>query len=461
MDGTYQVVADPAGIYTGSASAQVNIVAQDVAAQAAIGGAASTLTTTIAGQHGVWTFTATAGQQVSFNFTGSTFTSSSDVKVKVKKPDGTDLVADTRCGANCLLEPTVLPVDGTYTVELSPQNAKTGSLTLQLYSVAHLTGTVAVGGAASSLTTTTPGQNGSWSFSGTAGQLVSFNFTDANFASSTGARVSVKKPDGSVFVAATYCGRNCFLEPVALPVSGTYRVEFDPQDGNVGKLTARLYSVAHLTGSVAVGGAASSLTTTTPGQNGTWSFSGTAGQFVSFNFTDANFTLTTGAQVTVKKPDGTTLIAGTYCGRNCFLDPVTLPATGTYTVEFNPREEQVGKLTLQAYSVTDLSPASIVIGGATSTLTTKTPGQNGTWTFNGTANQKVTFAFTNASFASSIDARVSVTKPDGTALVSPTYCGRNCTISATTLPTTGTYTILFNPQSEKTGSLTVKVALGG
>ncbi|MEV0346464.1 VWD domain-containing protein [Nonomuraea sp. NPDC050680] len=458
-DGTYQVVVDPAGIYTGSGSAQVNLVAQDVAAQVTVGGAASTLTTTIAGQHGVWTFAGTEGQQVSFNFTGSTFTSSSDIKVKVKKPDGTDLVADTRCGVNCLLEPTVLPVTGTYTVELNPQNAKTGSLTLQLYTVTHLTGSVIVGGAASSLTTTTPGQNGTWSFSGTSGRLVSFNFTEASFAGATGARVSVKKPDGSVLVSATYCGRNCFLEPVALPVAGTYTVEFDPQDGNVGKLTAQLYTVTDLTGSVTVGGAASSLTTTAPGQNGTWSFSGTSGRLVSFNFTDANFANSTGAQVTVKKPDGTVLVAATYCGRNCFLDPVVLPATGTYTVEFNPRDEQVGKLTLRIYSVADLSPVSITIGGATSTLTTVTPGQNGTWTFNGTANQKVTFTFTNSSFGSSVDAQVSVKKPDGTALGSPSYCGRNCTISATTLPATGTYTILFDPKAEKTGALTVKLAL--
>ncbi len=567
VDGTYQVVVDPSGIYTGSVSAQATLVAQDVAAQVTVGGTASTLTTTTAGQHGVWTFTGTEGQQVSFNLTGSTFTSSIDAKVKVKKPDGTDLIADTRCGTNCLLEPTVLPVTGPYTVELSPQNGKTGSLTLQLhsvthladtvivggaasslttttpgqngtwsfsgtagqlvsfnftdasfagssdarvsvkkpdgsvlvaatycgrncllgpvalptagtytvefdpqnekvgkltarlYSVTHLSGTVTVGGAASSLTTTTPGQNGTWSFSGTAGQLVSFNFTDASFAGAIDARVTVKKPDGSVLVAATYCGRNCFLEPVALPTAGTYTVEFDPQNEKVGKLTARLYSVTHLTGTVTLGGAASTLTTTTPGQNGTWTFSGTSGRLVSFNFTDADFANSTGAQVTVKKPDGTVLVAATYCGRNCFLDSVALPATGTYTVEFNPREEQVGKLTLKTYSVTDLSPTSITIGGATSTLTTTTPGQNGTWTFNGTANQKVTFTFTNASFASSIDAQVSVKKPDGTVLVNPTYCGRNCTISATTLPTTGTYTILFNPLSEKTGSLTVKLAL--
>ncbi|WP_188193593.1 hypothetical protein [Nonomuraea sp. SYSU D8015] len=70
----------------------------------------------------------------------------------------------------------------------------------------------------------------------------------------------------------------------------------------------------------------------------------------------------------------------------------------------------------------------------------------------------MSFNLTDASFTGSTYAWVSVKKPDGTALGSSPYCGRNCTISATTLPDTGTYTIVFNPQNDKTGSLTAKVA---
>ncbi|GAA3140035.1 hypothetical protein GCM10010466_33890 [Planomonospora alba] len=459
VDGTYQVVADPAGIQTGSISAQLNIVPPDVTARISVGGEASTLMTTVPGQRGLWTFTGTAGRQVSFNFTGTTLTSLYDVYVAVRKPDGTVLIDDTPCGRNCLLEPTVLPADGTYTVEFRPQKAKSGSMALQLHEVAHLTGSVTVGGAASTLTATVPGQNGTWSFAGTAGKTVSFNLTDANFTASTGARVSVRKPDGTVLVSATYCGKNCFLEPVALPVAGTYTVEFDPQDEKVGKLTLRIHPVAHLTGSVTVGGAASTLTATVPGQNGTWSFAGTAGKTVSFNLTDANFTASTGARVSVRKPDGTVLVSATYCGKNCFLEPVALPVAGTYTVEFDPQDEKVGKLTLRIHPVTDLSPAAITIGGTVSTLTTTTPGQNGSWTFSGVADQKVTITFTGTSFTASTDVRVSLLKPDGTALGSSPYCGRNCTISEMTLPATGTYTIVFNPQTDKTGSLATKVVL--
>ncbi|TYB64912.1 hypothetical protein FXF51_20965 [Nonomuraea sp. PA05] len=455
--GTYTIGFDPRKALTGSLTAQ--LTEGDVTGTATVGGPASTLTTVGAGQKAVWSFTGTAGKRVSYNFTGSTLTGTYDAYVAVRKPDGTVLIDDTACGKNCVLDPAVLPVGGVYTVEFRPQNAKTGSITLQLHEVTHLSANVTLGGAASTLTTTTPGQNGTWSFAGTAGQLASFNLTEASFASSLDARVSVRKPDGTVLVAATYCGKNCFLEPVALPVNGTYTVEFDPQADKAGKLTLSAYAVTHLLGTATVGGAASTLTTTTPGQNGTWSVPGTAGQVVAFNLTDAGFTSTTGARVSVKKPDGTVLVAATYCGKNCFLEPVALPATGTYTVEFDPQDEKVGKLSLKVHQVSDLAPVAVTVGGSTATLTTTTPGQNGSWTFSGTAGQQVAVTFTGSSFAASTDARVGLLKPDGTALGSSPYCGRNCTIAATTLPVTGTYTIVFNPQADKVGSLTAKVAM--
>ncbi|MCK2218399.1 VWD domain-containing protein [Actinomadura sp. ATCC 31491] len=563
-DGEYQVVVDPAGIQTGSVSAALNLVPPDVTAQISVGGPAATLTTTIPGQRGLWTFAGTAGQRVSFDLTGSTFTYASDATVKVRRPDGADLVAETNCGTGCLLEPVTLPATGTYTVDLRPKGSKTGALTLRAYQVDDVSATIAIDGPVSRLTTTVPGQNGRWTFSGTQGQYVniafldgtfslasdaavsvlgpdgavlrqdtscgkvcmldpvtlpatgtytilfdprkalagalsaqltegdvtaatsiggpastlttvgagqkavwsftgaagrrvSFNFTASTLTSLYDAYVAVRKPDGGVLVDDTPCGKNCLLEPVVLPAAGVYTVEFRPQNAKTGAITLQLHEVTHLAANVTVGGAASTLTTTTPGQNGVWSFTGTAGQRVSFNLTDASFTSSTYARVSVKQPDGTVLVAPAYCGRNCFLEPVALPVSGTYTVEFDPQDEKTGKLTLRAYRVTDLAPAAVTVGGAASTLTTTTPGQNGSWTFTGTAGQKVAVAFTGATFAASADVRVSLVKPDGTALGSSPYCGRNCTIAATTLPDAGTYTIVLNPQNDKTGSLTAKV----
>ncbi len=455
VDGTYTVVIDPTKTSVGSISAQVT--EGDATGTLTPGGEPVKLTTTGPGQNAIWSFTGTAGQRVSVIFSGGTFTSA---RVTMRQPDGSVLGPAKACPSSCYVDTTVLPVDGTYRMVLDPAGTQTGSLSAQLHLVPpDVSARIAVGAEASTLTTTVPGQRGLWTFDGTAGTPVSFNFTGTTLANLYDAYVAVRKPDGTALIDDTPCGRNCVLDPVVLPADGAYTVEFRPQDGKTGALTLRLHEVAPLTGSVTLGGAASTLTVTTPGQNGTWSFAGTAGQNVSFDFTDADFASSLDARVTVRLPDGTVLVPATYCGKNCFLEPVALPVTGTYTVEFNPRDDWIGKLTLRAHAVTDLPPAAVAIGGAASTLTATTPGQNGRWTFGGTAGQKVTLTFTGSTFSGSTGVRVSLLKPDGTALGSATSCGRNCTIKATTLPDTGTYTIVFDPQKEATGSLTTKVAL--
>jgi hypothetical protein len=455
--GTYQVDLRPKGAKTGALTLRAYLV-KDVTATITVDGVTSTLTTTTPGQNGTWTFTGTEGRYVNLAFMNGTFSSASDAAVSVRGPDGTVLREDTSCGKLCVLDPITLPASGTYTILFDPRKALAGSLTAQL-TEGDVTGTTSVGGPASTLTTVGAGQKAVWTFTGTAGRRVSFNFTGSTLTSTYDAYVAVRKPDGTVLIDDTACGKNCLLDPAVLPVDGAYTVEFRPQNAKTGSITLQLHEVTHLSANVTLGGPASTLTTTTPGQNGTWSFAGTAGQLVSFNLTDASFASSVGAQVSVKKPDGTTLVSATYCGKNCFLEPVALPATGTYTVEFDPQDEKVGKLTLKVHAVRDLAPAAVTIGGTAVTLTTTTPGQNGSWTFSGTAGQQVAVTFTGTSFAASTDVRVGLLKPDGTALGSSPYCGRNCTIAATTLPATGTYTIVFNPQADKVGSLTAKVAV--
>jgi hypothetical protein len=48
----------------------------------------------------------------------------------------------------------------------------------------------------------------------------------------------------------------------------------------------------------------------------------------------------------------------------------------------------------------------------------------------------------------------SVRKPDGTVLLAPRGSGTNCTIAGTTLPGTGTYSVLLDPDGAESGSLT-------
>jgi hypothetical protein len=69
----------------------------------------------------------------------------------------------------------------------------------------------------------------------------------------------------------------------------------------------------------------------------------------------------------------------------------------------------------------------------------------------------MSFSFTGGGFGSD-GAQVKVLNPDGTTLVGPTYCGVSCTIAATALATSGTYTIQLIPQATTFGSLTVSIS---
>lgn len=86
------------------------------------------------------------------------------------------------------------------------------------------------------------------------------------------------------------------------------------------------------------------------------------------------------------------------------------------------------------------------------------PGQNARLTFTGTAGQRVSLALSDVTIGTSscCAAKVSVQKPDGTSLVSTTYVGaKGGFLDTRTLPATGTYTVLVDPQEDDWGGMTL------
>ncbi|MFI0719155.1 pre-peptidase C-terminal domain-containing protein [Streptomyces sp. NPDC021224] len=240
-----------------------------------------------------------------------------------------------------------------------------------------------------------------------------------------------------------------------LPTDGTYTVLFDPDGDLTGSMTATVSTL--VTAVATVGGPAVTLTTTAPGQTGTWTFTGTTGQRVYLDLSNGTFD-DYDATVSVLKPNGTVLLDEQYCGVSCGFDTTTLPTDGTYTVILRPDSTTYGSLTLRIYQVPADATTTIATNGTPSTLTAGTPGQNARWTFTGTTGQKISFSMSNGTF-DDYGAEISVLKPNGKDLVAPRYCEESCTIAATKLPTDGTYTILLHPIGTATGSLTATAKL--
>jgi hypothetical protein len=201
-------------------------------------------------------------------------------------------------------------------------------MTLNLYAVTDIIGTITANGPAVNVTTTTPGQNALYTFSVTQSQRVSLLITNVNFSGVIGfsvPRVSIVGPSPSNTEkgnASAFNGSNSFIDTVSLS-AGTYTVKVDPQDFSTGSLTLTLYTVPNdISGTISANGTATTVSITTPGQNASLTFSGTQHQRISLLV--SNVTLPggfCGGDVIIQKPlNGGNLASTSACsGRNTFI----------------------------------------------------------------------------------------------------------------------------------------------
>jgi hypothetical protein len=189
------------------------------------------------GQNARYTFTGKSDQVVAVQATNDTFYDCGTI-IAILKPDGSPLGSPTAiCGGGAFLDQQTLPVNGTYTVLVNPENATTGGATLTLYTVADVTGTVTPGGPPVAVKITRPGQNGRYTFAGRSGQTVTVQASRATF-ESCGTTISLLKPDESPLgPPVAICGGAGTLEAQILPTDGTYTVLVNPDDATTGETT--------------------------------------------------------------------------------------------------------------------------------------------------------------------------------------------------------------------------------
>ncbi len=417
------------------------------------GGPSVTVTTTTSGENARATFPGTTGQDISLKISGVTMSSAA---VSIIKPDGTNLLAPSSFGTSGKFVDTKnLPANGTYTILIDPTNAVVGSATLTLYDVpADVTSSMTPGGAAVTLTTTVPGQNAKATFAGTSGQRVSLKVAPT----CCSLKVSIQKPDGTNLVSATsITASGGFIDTKTLPVNGTYTIVVNPQSSALGATTLALYDVpADVTSSMTPGGAAVTLTTTVPGQNAKVTFTGVGGRGIALKLDNVSFGATGTFQVSIKKPDGTDLVAAQSFGvSGGFIDTKTLPVNGTYTILLNPQGAAAGSVTLTLYDVPPQLTGTITAGGAPVSLNLASVYQNGRVTFSGTAGERISLRMAFAPTAC-CTVNVSINKPNGQRLVAPVgVASGESLIDGTTLPVTGTYAIVVDPYQTATGTVTL------
>ncbi|MET8153162.1 RHS repeat-associated core domain-containing protein [Actinoplanes sp. NPDC049668] len=346
MNGAYRVVIDVGGAALGSVTVTLSRWAS--AGEVTRGGEARTATITRAGQNAEAWFDGVAGQTAGLGLTGNTLTTGADVTLlgpddlPVEDPDGRVVKERLSARDNGAIHLQRLPATGRYRVVVAPDAVGTGAITVT-HSAQVDGGTVTRDGDAVAVTVQRAGQDAGVGFDAANGERSSVLIDNALSVSVYG---YVYGPDGRQIGDRVSVGRGAVRELDLPPLGpGRYRVVVAPTNAATG--TARVSLSAELDGgTLAVGGAAATVTFARRGQNARLAFSPTGAQRLLRLNVSANG-LPSYTSATLYDPAGANL--GKVDLRNLTgadLPDLPDPAGGTYLLVLNPNQAGVGALTL-------------------------------------------------------------------------------------------------------------------
>src|SRR5262249_10100213 len=277
-------------------------------------------------------FDGTAGQGVSLQFSGSTF---STCTVYLYSPTQVQLASTGCTSSTTFLSSTTLSANGTYTIGIDP-GTSTGSITVGLTS--DVTGTITPGTPLNT-SITSHGQGARYTFRGTAGQIVSTEiagFGGNNFS------VYLLKPNGSTLASAGGTNQVAFIG-TPLPDTGSYTIWIAPSNGVTGSATVSLTNQT-VNGTITFNTPVTSTISTSSliGLN----FSGTSGQIVSAEATGLGggyFTMY------ILNPDGSISASDRKSIQESMLGK-TLATTGTYQIVLVPNNGVTGSVAVSLVS---------------------------------------------------------------------------------------------------------------
>ncbi|AMO98373.1 IPT/TIG domain protein [Collimonas arenae] len=329
VTGTYSVAISPSGATIGQVDLELKSVPADKTGVIAIDGVPLQVDLATH-QKSVITFSGNAGQVLGLGYSGvSTNPSGQSITYTVYKPDGSQLFSDYWSNDNSNNLP-ILPVTGTYTINIQLSGLASASVTLTLS--AQISGTLVADAAAVTFKTTRVGQGGRYTFSGVAGQQYWMVFSNGTMSS---AGINVYAPDGTNLTSNTVYDSATFDIPV-LPMTGTYSVVINPSSAATGQVDMQLKSVpADKAGVITVDGAPLQVELAIH-QKGVVTFNGTVGQTLQLKYTGVS-TNPIGRSITytVYKPDGSQLFSDYWSNDNSNNLPA-LPVTGVYTINVQP-----------------------------------------------------------------------------------------------------------------------------
>ncbi|MET9913449.1 hypothetical protein ABZZ74_42970 [Streptomyces sp. NPDC006476] len=413
--------------------------------RASVTGDPVSVAVTEAGKRARVFFDADQDQSISVGFTQSTFTTAPTVTLVDPQGKTVGTTGYLNTGSSDY-EVRDLPVSGTYSLVIDPPSSATGAAVV---TVSHPAGgqlTFTSDPAATAMTRA--GQDGAWTFDAAKGDSFSLGIDTAGMSDDMNVRLYAPNGDqlNSLSVSKAYYSS---LDTDALPTSGTYTLYLDPTNGATGTATV---TVSHYASASALDptGSAVQLGITRPGQDGTLSFTATAGQKMSLGVTPTGFS----SYVTgyVYAPDGTKVDSfNVSAGSPAEWDSAALPQTGTYRLRMSPDHLGTGTLATTLSRTVDVG--SLTTTGNTATASITRFGQNAQATFTAAAGDDLSLGITGNTFTTTV--YIDVIAPSGTKVVTSAALSSQSlwTRGLSDLPESGTYTVVADPYQGAQGSL--------
>jgi large repetitive protein len=294
-------------------------------------------------------------------------------------------------------------------------------------------------------------------FDGTRGQFLGLGVNNLSCGQpSTGMAFLVYGPDNARLEPGfeTIAAPGSSFNIPKLPISGTYQIIIYPNASDICSMTLTLST--DTPGNLSPNGAVLTFNPSRVGQNARYSFSGIGGQSYSVQWSGNTFS--PGAAIQVIRPDGVELNSASISGTNGTLHLPHLPVSGTYSVFVDPIALSVGQVSIAIKQAPD-STGSLALDGPPSVLSIAA-GQNARYTFAGIAGQNLGLgvsALTTTPAGGAV--AVSVYKADNTLLVNCNlYSGPGGSCNLITLPLTGNYTVLVDPQGTYAANVTLTLS---
>lgn len=160
----------------------------------------------------------------------------------LRKPDGGGIRSGCVINGVGELDGTVLPEDGTYTVEVNPNGRDVGDLQLRLIVAIDQRGTISLNGSAVIAKVSQPGAAAYFTFTATAGQRIYIDASDSTLPNSCGV-LGMRDPDDEVTVSGCIinsAGGIAERDGYVLKKTGTYTIIVDPGANSTGQVALKL-----------------------------------------------------------------------------------------------------------------------------------------------------------------------------------------------------------------------------